>query len=241
MVSLRAGQVLLLLVHTGYHSSICKPNSSCTHVRSFADGFFQEGQRKNSQVHGQRTIDSNRASEIQNALIRQKYLTGAPSGQWDAQTQVAMRQYQSDHGWQTKLMPDSRALISLGLGPNHTNDSPVGHSAPSVQAPNTQEASRLSRSRIILWPRFIPFRSSCYTGTIKEARATARASCVCEGPSIAMNRAANLMPATGSCRNSMAARRLHLAEVRSRLLPQTSLTPRSGRTSEAEALSLACQ
>jgi hypothetical protein len=28
----------------------------------------------------------------------------------------------------------------LGLGPNHTNDSPVGHSAPSVQAPNTQEA-----------------------------------------------------------------------------------------------------
>ena len=41
-------------------------------------------------------------------------------------TQVAMRQYQSDHGWQTKLTPDSRALISLGLGPNHTQDSAIG-------------------------------------------------------------------------------------------------------------------
>jgi hypothetical protein len=54
-----------------------------------------------------------------------------------------MRQYQSDHGWQTKLMPDSRALISLGLGPNHTNDAPIGHTvgAPStLAAPNTQEA-----------------------------------------------------------------------------------------------------
>ena len=76
-------------------------------------------------IHGQRAIDSDRAAEIQNALIHQKYLSGAPAGQWDAQTQVAMRQYQSDHGWQTKLTPDSRALISLGLGPNHTQES--GH------------------------------------------------------------------------------------------------------------------
>ena len=53
-----------------------------------------------------------------------------------------MQQYQSDHGWQTKLMPDSRALISLGLGPNHTNDSPVGRTVriPSAPAANTQEA-----------------------------------------------------------------------------------------------------
>ncbi len=104
-----------------------------------------KGKRKQvSRIHGQRTIDSNRAVEIQNALIRQKYLTGAASGQWDAQTQVAMRQYQSDHGWQTKIMPDSRALISLGLGPNHTEDPAIGHarssSVPSVQAETTTQA-----------------------------------------------------------------------------------------------------
>jgi hypothetical protein len=143
MVSLRAGQVLLLLSTL----AITPAFASRTH-RAPTSGHPRTTSKKAtrkqvSHVHGQRTIDSDRASEIQNALIKQKYLTGAPSGQWDSQTQVAMRQYQSDHGWQTKLMPDSRALISLGLGPNHTNDSPVGRtsSAPSaLAAPNTQEA-----------------------------------------------------------------------------------------------------
>jgi hypothetical protein len=30
-----------------------------------------------------------------------------------------MAQYQQDHGWQSKKLPDARALIQLGLGPNH--------------------------------------------------------------------------------------------------------------------------
>jgi hypothetical protein len=30
-----------------------------------------------------------------------------------------MKRYQADHGWQSKTTPDSRALIRLGLGPNH--------------------------------------------------------------------------------------------------------------------------
>ena len=28
--------------------------------------------------------------------------------------------YQGDNGWQTKVVPDSRALIKLGLGPNYS-------------------------------------------------------------------------------------------------------------------------
>ena len=76
-------------------------------------------------MQGQRTIDSSRATEIQAALIQQKYLTGSPTGQWDAQSQAAMQRYQADHGWQTKLMPDSRALISLGLGPAGSNPDAV--------------------------------------------------------------------------------------------------------------------
>jgi hypothetical protein len=31
-----------------------------------------------------------------------------------------MQKYQADHGWQTKLMPDSRALLKLGLGPDYS-------------------------------------------------------------------------------------------------------------------------
>ncbi len=83
---------------------------------------------------GQRQIDPARASEIQTALIREKYMSGAPSGQWDADTETAMLKYQADHGWQTKLTPDSRALISLGLGP-------VQDPKPSAAMLNTQTAN----------------------------------------------------------------------------------------------------
>ena len=72
--------------------------------------------------HGQQRIDATRAREIQEALIREKYLDGQPSGQWDARTEAAMAKYQADNGWQSKVTPDSRALIKLGLGPNHQSD-----------------------------------------------------------------------------------------------------------------------
>jgi peptidoglycan hydrolase-like protein with peptidoglycan-binding domain len=68
---------------------------------------------------GQQGIDPTRAREIQSALIREHYMQGEPSGLWDSSTQAAMQRYQADHGWQAKQIPDSRALITLGLGPNH--------------------------------------------------------------------------------------------------------------------------
>ena len=46
-------------------------------------------------------------------------MQGEPSGSWDGATQVAMKRYQADQGWQSKQIPDSRALIKLGLGPSH--------------------------------------------------------------------------------------------------------------------------
>jgi hypothetical protein len=70
---------------------------------------------------GQQGIDSDRAREIQQALIRQKYLEGEATGVWDTRTRAAMVRFQSDNGWQTKVVPDSRALIKLGLGPKHAN------------------------------------------------------------------------------------------------------------------------
>ena len=72
--------------------------------------------------HGQQVIGSDRAREIQAALIREKYLDGQPTGIWDARTTAAMRKFQADQGWQSKVVPDSRALIKLGLGPSHEND-----------------------------------------------------------------------------------------------------------------------
>jgi peptidoglycan hydrolase-like protein with peptidoglycan-binding domain len=72
--------------------------------------------------HGQQKIDAARATEIQQALIREKYLEGEPSGNWDSRTEAAMARYQADNGWQSKVTPDSRALIKLGLGPKHESD-----------------------------------------------------------------------------------------------------------------------
>ena len=69
-------------------------------------------------VRGQQKIDSERARSIQEALIREHYLSGGPSGTWNQDSEEAMRRYQGDHGWQTKQVPDSRALIKLGLGPS---------------------------------------------------------------------------------------------------------------------------
>lgn len=68
---------------------------------------------------GQRRPDAERTREIQEALVRQNYLHGTPSGVWDQTTRDAMARFQEDHGWQTKMVPDARALIALGLGPSH--------------------------------------------------------------------------------------------------------------------------
>lgn len=68
---------------------------------------------------GQHSITSDRTREIQEALIRQHYLDGDANGVWDTRTQEACRKFQADNGWQSKVLPDSRALIKLGLGPDH--------------------------------------------------------------------------------------------------------------------------
>ena len=62
-------------------------------------------------------MESGRATQIQQALINNGYMSGTPSGTWDAESQAAMQKLQHDNGWQTKIVPDSRAIIKLGLGP----------------------------------------------------------------------------------------------------------------------------
>jgi peptidoglycan hydrolase-like protein with peptidoglycan-binding domain len=77
--------------------------------------------RRSWKSRGQQVIDKQRAREIQLALIRGNYLQGEPSGVWDSRTRQALQRFQADRGWQTKIVPDSRALIELGLGPKHEN------------------------------------------------------------------------------------------------------------------------
>ena len=88
-------------------------------------------------------IQGDRARQIQTALIREGYMKGEPSGVWDQTTKDAMTRYQADHGWQTKTLPDSRALIQLGLGPTHEdaiNAKAVAASLPSSAKPAENSA-----------------------------------------------------------------------------------------------------
>jgi peptidoglycan hydrolase-like protein with peptidoglycan-binding domain len=83
----------------------------------------------------QRGIAPERATQIQTALIKSGYMSGAPSGTWDNETQTAMQKFQNDNGWQTKLIPDSRAIIKLGLGPEAT-ESHANDAIPAAMASN---------------------------------------------------------------------------------------------------------
>lgn len=90
-----------------HHKSITSTHTASTGKRS-----------RKKRVRGQLKIDSERAQAIQEALIREHYLKGEATGTWNEASEEAMRRYQSDNGWQSKTVPDSRALIKLGLGPS---------------------------------------------------------------------------------------------------------------------------
>lgn len=92
--------------------------------------------RRSPRARGQQAINKDRVKEIQTALIREGYLTGKADGAWDDRTKKALSKFQEDNGWQSKVVPDSRALIKLGLGPNHAGLLNPG----SIQQPGNDTA-----------------------------------------------------------------------------------------------------
>jgi hypothetical protein len=108
---------------------------------------------KSHKLHGQQAIAPERVTEIQQALIKEHYLSGPANGEWDSTTVNAMQKYQSDQGWQTKLMPDSRALKKLGLGADYSNainakGSSFAAPAPASTIPSDQTAGFTAASGV---------------------------------------------------------------------------------------------
>jgi peptidoglycan hydrolase-like protein with peptidoglycan-binding domain len=95
------------------------PKKATSHPAAKTHKVSHHGGKKSRRPRGQQAIDGERTRQIQSALIREHYMSGQPSGKWDDSTQQAMRRYQADQGWQSKSIPDSRALIRMGLGPDH--------------------------------------------------------------------------------------------------------------------------
>ncbi len=147
MLSFKAGIAILFSAALAAVPALAT-TSSTSHKTTSGHGHSSHksaSKSKSHKLHGQQTIDSTRATEIQEALIREHYLSGAASGSWDLTTQAAMQKYQSDQGWQTKLTPDSRALKKLGLGPDYSTainakDSSFAGPAPASSIPPTQAA-----------------------------------------------------------------------------------------------------
>ncbi len=138
-------------------SSPAKPHSAShppasAHSKSASSAAARNGKskqassRKNGKhkmARGQQKIDPERAQAIQEALIREHYLSGQAAGTtWNQTSEDAMRRYQSDHGWQSKTVPDSRALISLGLGPSH--DHLLNPESAMTTAPESPRAASLT-------------------------------------------------------------------------------------------------
>ena len=126
------------------HAATVSHSKSNAHSASHSGKTKYASSRKNGKrrttARGQQKIDPDRAQEIQEALIREHYLAGAASGTWNQSCEDAMRRYQADHGWQSKTVPDARALISLGLGPNHEHLLNP-ESAMTTEPPQTHAAS----------------------------------------------------------------------------------------------------
>ena len=158
MISLRASLSLFVaaaLITAPAFATRTHRSSAGTHGRGSQKLAKSHKQAKSHKLHGQQAIDANRVTQIQQALIREHYLNGEANGEWDAPTQAAMQKYQSAQGWQTRLMPDSRALKKLGLGPDYSGainakDSsfaapPSANTIPPEQASGFAAAARINQ------------------------------------------------------------------------------------------------
>jgi hypothetical protein len=114
------------------------PTLAMSHARRgpTAPKFFSKRAKTAVKPRSQAVIAPERATEIQTALIKSGYMSGEPSGSWDATTQSAMQKLQAENGWQTKLVPDSRAIIKLGLGPAQDNVSLTSPTAAETRSPS---------------------------------------------------------------------------------------------------------
>lgn len=152
MFSFRAGLTLLIAAALVAPPAFAANTRRTTASRTSSSHKLSHSRHRARRARGQQAIDPDRVTQIQQALIREHYLTGDADGNWDSTTVDAMQKYQADHGWQTKLMPDSRALKSLGLGPDYStalNASGSSFAAPpSSAAPPPQNSGFIAASGV---------------------------------------------------------------------------------------------
>jgi peptidoglycan hydrolase-like protein with peptidoglycan-binding domain len=83
-------------------------------------------------------LQPERVQQIQQALIREGYLQGDASGQWDSRTREAMLRYQTMNGFPPSGLPEAKSLMKLGLG-SHPLPAELDHGSAEVASPGAAQ------------------------------------------------------------------------------------------------------
>jgi hypothetical protein len=106
--------------------------------RSYAR-YSEPEERPSAPAHTLSGIPSDRVTEIQRALIKNGYLTGDPSGQYDGATTAAMKQFQSGNKFHATGLPSAESLKKLGVS-KRSND---GYAVPVNSGTNGEKKPRV--------------------------------------------------------------------------------------------------
>src|SRR6266576_5176269 len=88
----RLGSAVLALLLTASLSFAITPatkdaKKQATSVKSESKTHHSSKKSRKTRARGQKNIDGERARQIQEALVREHYMTGSPTGKWDDATQ----------------------------------------------------------------------------------------------------------------------------------------------------------
>lgn len=121
-------------------ASTASRHHKSTHHRRYAKSRRHRSSRHAATLR----IPSQRASQIQQALIKAGDLHEEPTGKWDSNTREAMKQYQHANGFAATGLPDAKSLMKMGLGPHALprDVAPVAQTKPGAGQP----AVELSRT-----------------------------------------------------------------------------------------------
>ncbi|HMG33971.1 MAG TPA: peptidoglycan-binding domain-containing protein [Blastocatellia bacterium] len=87
-------------------------------------------------------IPAERATEIQNALIKLGYLDAPASGQWDDRTQDASKDFQSDNGLPPTGQPSAAMLKKLGVSKRPNDGYAVPVSSVTTRTKEEEKAAK---------------------------------------------------------------------------------------------------
>jgi len=123
-------------------------SSSAPKPPSTAQPTAKKKKKSASAARKQLAPDPARIREIQQALAREGYYTGDPSGKWDEQTVTAMKGFQQTRGLAPTGKIEALSLQKLGLGSATSGVAPPEPKSPTEpRTPASATPSAASPSR----------------------------------------------------------------------------------------------